>query len=119
MRSIETFPAGPFDESRALVDEMLGWLGGDEAAALSHSELENKVDVRGREVLRQFFQDHLSLRAQREQRISAVLDADGVAYRSVEAGHTRALTTVFGAVSVERLAYRHRGRRTCTPRMAH
>jgi len=107
--AIQAWPAGPFAESRARVEEMLGWLEGEEAAGLSHSELEDGVDVRGREVLRQFFQDHLSLRAQREQRIKEVLDADGVAHGSVEAGHTRALTTIFGAVSVERLAYRHRG----------
>ena len=38
-----------------------------------------------------------------------VIDADGVDRPSVEAGHTRALTTIFGEVTVTRLAYRRRG----------
>ncbi|MGH9117492.1 MAG: ISKra4 family transposase, partial [Acidimicrobiales bacterium] len=87
---------------------MLVWLDSDEAGALTHAELEGSVEIKGREVLRQFFQDHLDLRAQREQR-GQVVDADGVAHRRVEAGHRRPLTTVFGGVGVERLAYRHRG----------
>ncbi|CAN5448160.1 hypothetical protein BH23ACT9_BH23ACT9_20370 [soil metagenome] len=36
-------------------------------------------------------------------------DAEGVGRTTVEAGHTRALTTVFGPVGVTRQAYRRRG----------
>jgi hypothetical protein len=38
-----------------------------------------------------------------------VVGADGVVRGSAEAGHQRRLATVFGAVSVERIAYRRRG----------
>ncbi len=58
--------------------------------------------------MRRLLQDHLDLRAQREERLN-VKAVDGVTHGSVEAGHTRPLATVFGAVGVERLAYRHRG----------
>lgn len=34
---------------------------------------------------------------------------DGLPHSSVEAGHRRPLATVFGTVTVERVAYRHRG----------
>ena len=51
---------------------------------------------------------HLDLRAERKQRVE-VLGVDGVTQGSVEAGHARQLSTVFGVVVVERLAYRHRG----------
>jgi hypothetical protein len=97
-----------FGGSRACFEDIAGWLEATESASLSHAELEDDLDRRGRELLRRLLQDHLDLRAEREARLE-VVDVDGIAHRSVEAGHTRALATVFGAVSVERLAYRHRG----------
>lgn len=87
---------------------MIEWLDGAQAAGLEHAELEDQLDAAGRGLLRQLFQDHLDLRAQRETRV-AVVDADGQAHRAVETGHARALATVFGAVDVARLAYRRRG----------
>src|SRR5450755_3728996 len=53
--------------------------------------------------------DHLALRAVREQRLEEVVGDEGVARGRVESGHVRALETVFGTVSVERLAYRAPG----------
>jgi len=97
-----------FGESRQRFEELLNWLEGGGAAELTHAELEDHVGAKGRELLRQMFQNHLDLRAQREQRVE-VVDADGVARRSVETGHARPLATVFGTVTVERFAYRHRG----------
>lgn len=96
-----------FGGSRACFEDVVGWLEGTEAGSLSHGELEHVLDRRGRELLRRLLQDHLDLRAQREERVE-VVDVDGVTHGSVEAGHTRQLATVFGAVTVERLAYRHR-----------
>ena len=45
----------------------------------------------------------------REQRLDQVVGDEGVTRSRVETGHTRALETVFGTVSVERLAYRAPG----------
>ena len=61
------------------------------------------------------YQDHLDLRAVRERRLDEVLDADGVSRPSVEAGHGRTLTTVFGEVTATRLAYRRRGQTNLHP----
>ena len=97
-----------FAVTRERFEEMLGWLEGTESASLSHAELEDQVERRGREVQRLMFQDHLDLRAIREQRVEAV-DAEGLVHASVEPGHHRQLSTVLGTVSVERLAYRHLG----------
>ena len=83
-------------------------MAGTEAASLAHGGLEDDLDRRGRELLRRLLQDHLDLRAQREERV-VVTALDGVTHARVETGHTRALTTVFGTVVVGRLAYRHRG----------
>jgi hypothetical protein len=97
-----------FDPSREHFEQMVGWLEGTEAASLAHGELEEQVEQRARELQRRLLQDHLDLRALREQRIE-VLDADGVVHGSVETGHCRQLTSVVGTVTVNRLAYRHRG----------
>jgi hypothetical protein len=76
---------------------------------LTHAELEDQLTSQGRELLRQLYQDHLDLRSEHEVRLGAVTDAAGVARGSVESGHGRTLTTIFGTVTFTRLAYRRRG----------
>jgi hypothetical protein len=98
-----------FAGSRAQFETLLGFLDGEAATALAHSELEDRLQADGRELLRRLLQDHLDLRADREQRIEAVVDAGGVPRRAVECGHRRALASVFGELSVRRRAYRRRG----------
>jgi hypothetical protein len=98
--------SGPFASSRECFAEMLSWLEGAEAAAVTHADLEEHVTRRGRELCRRMFQDHLDLRALRERPVG-VVDANGAAHRCIEAGHRRQLATVVGAVTVERVAYRH------------
>lgn len=102
-------PGDEFARSRQRFEGLIALLEGEGAAALSHSELEERLEADGRELLRSLFQDHLDLRAARERRIEGVADAEGVPRGAVERGHRRALCTVFGEVSVGRLAYRRRG----------
>jgi len=104
-----------FARSRAHFEEVVGFLDGQGASGLSHAELEDRLNNDGRELLRLLYQDHLDLRTEREQRVGGVLDAAGVDRPSVEAGHTRRLTTIFGEVTVTRLAYRHRGQPNLHP----
>ncbi len=104
-----------FGASRQCAEEMVSWLDGPEAAALAHAELEDQLDVRGRQLLRTMLQDHLSLRAVNEVRMENVVDSDGVAHGAVETGHRRPLATIFGTVEVQRLAYRHRGHPNLCP----
>ena len=89
-----------FVASRALFGSTLHWLDGAEAAALDHAQLETQLQGKGRELLRQLFQDSMDLRAHRERPRAEVVGADAVVRTRVESGHTRALTTVFGEVSV-------------------
>lgn len=98
-----------FAGSRDRFEAVLGWLEGDEAAGLDHAALEARLEVDARELFRQLLQDHLDLRAHHETRLEAVADADGVPRGTAEAGHQRALGTVFGEVTVKRVAYRRRG----------
>ncbi len=104
-----------FARSRARFEEVVGFLDGDGASALSHAELEERLGAEGRELLRLLYQDHLDLRAEREQRLGDVVDDEGVDRPCLEAGHARTLITIFGEVTVTRLAYRHRGQPNLHP----
>jgi hypothetical protein len=86
-----------------------GWLAGSDADGLEHGELECRLETDGWELVRLLLQDHLDLRAAREQRLDAVCDEQGVERRTVERDHQRQLQGVFGEVTVTRLAYRQRG----------
>lgn len=108
-RDAEASRSTPFSRSQECFQAIVGWLDSEEAPALSHGDLEAQLDMKGRELLRQLFQDHLDLRAERERRLEGVIDAEGVSRGSIETSHERCLTTLFGEVEVQRLAYRRRG----------
>jgi hypothetical protein len=103
-----------FAASREHFEAVVGWLDGDDAAGLTHGELQTQLDARGRELLRRLLQDHLEVRASREVRLEEVADVHQVPRGAVEAGHQRTLGTSFGQVEVQRLAYRRKAMPTCT-----
>lgn len=105
----------PFSTSRERVEELLGFLGGEQAAQTTAAELEDRLRADGRELICTMLKDHLDLRALKETRIEEVKDAVGIPRGSVETSHTRPLVTVFGEVSVERFVYRHRGEHNLYP----
>ncbi len=105
----------PFAASRSVFAALAVELSAEDAARLGHAELEELLEGRGRELLRQLLQDHLDLRQLREERAvrevpAAVTGADGVARRAVETGHQRLLASIFGTVVVGRCAWRVQGR---------
>src|SRR5216117_4093118 len=110
MQGYAADPAGAFTESRECFAELGEWLASEDAAGLQHGELEDQLDVRGRELLRQLFQDRLDLTAAREERRHDVAGQDGVVRTRAEKGRTRPLVTRFGEVTVSRIAYRSAGR---------
>jgi hypothetical protein len=87
-----------FAASREQFESLVGFLDGTGAGGLSHGELEDRLDRDGRELLRRLLDDHLALRAVREQRVERVVGDEGVTRGRVESGHARALETVFGTV---------------------
>ena len=97
---------GAFAASRKCFEEIAGWAASEEAAGLQHGELEDQLDKRGRELLRQLFQDRLDLTAAREERRHDVAGEDGVVRTRAEKDRKRPLMTVFGQVIVSRIAYR-------------
>ena len=104
-----------FGRSWQLFEGVVGWLGSQEAANLTHAELEDHLSTDMRVVICQLFQDHLDLRAGHEERIGGVRGAQGALHGAVEGGHARVLATIFGELGVERLAYRHRGEENLYP----
>jgi len=95
--------------------ELEDWMASEEAAGLQHGELEEQLDVRGRELLRQLFQDRLDLTSVREQRRHDVAGQDGVRRTRADRGRTRPLVTRFGQVTVSRIAYRAPGKPNVHP----
>lgn len=103
--------ADEFAASRSLFDHLVAELAAAATGELTHAELEEFCVERGRQVVRQLLQDHLDLRALREQ---ARLAADHPAGR-LEKGHHRLLATVVGTVTVRRCAIRAPGHRNRYP----
>lgn len=99
----------PFARAQAQFSEIVSWLGERQTGGMEHGELEAELGQRGRELLRVCFQDHVDLRTIRETREDGVTGAEGVARTRVESGHHRELSSVFGKVTVSRLAYRAKG----------
>src|SRR6266545_2966952 len=104
-----------FAASSTRFDGLVAWLTGDQAAGMTHGELEERLHTEGLALLRQLLQDSLDLRAVREQRMVEVIDADGYRRGVAEDGHERGLATRFGQVTVTRIAYRARGQSNLHP----
>jgi hypothetical protein len=112
--------ASPFAASADLFTTLVAELEGPAAAGLTACELEDLLAERGREVQRQLLQDHLDLRAAREElaareRRAPATGADGITRNRVETGHGRLLATLFGTVRVTRCAWRRPGAPSLCP----
>lgn len=107
--------ADPFAHSVSAFETLKCTLSGSHASGWTHAELEEHLDAAGRELLRQLLQDHLDLRAKREEdQVRArggppVVGPEGRVRPWREPGHSRWLASVFGMVRVTRVAYRGQG----------
>jgi hypothetical protein len=98
-----------FGQSREAFAAAQEWLAGPEAAGLDHAAVEEELAARGREIQRLMFQDYLDAQAAAEPRLAQVTGPDGVVRRRAERGRARQLASVFGPVTVSRIAYRAPG----------
>src|ERR1035437_1512315 len=80
----------------------------EESRYLDHGEREKVIGQEGRELQRRLLQAGLHIDRAREERPAQVTSAAGIGHGTVEAGHGRGVTSVFGPVRVTRLAYRNR-----------
>lgn len=110
--------ADVFAASEKVFADLMEDLRGPQAAGLTHDRLEELIGTRGRAVLRQLFQDHLDLRAVREERDLTARLARGerpAGRARLERGHHRDLATVVGTVTVSRCALRAPGQANVYP----
>ena len=84
----------PFVPSRQCFEAIIAFLDGEEASGFEHGELEEHLEQRSRELFRRLFQDHLVVRAQREERLDRVSAAGAV---SVPVGSVKFLVRGSGA----------------------
>ncbi len=106
-------PDDPFAIPEAMFTALAAELSGPAAAGLTACELEDLLDERGREVIRQLLQDHYDLRTAREEQQAREQRAPatgpgGITRTRLETGHGRLLATLFGTVRVTRCAWRKR-----------
>src|ERR1700693_2377445 len=94
-------PADRFEEAEATFSALVNRLQSEEAARMSHSDLETLLERQGRELMRQLLQAHLDSRAQATPTTPVVVGADGVE-RTHQRSGTRALETLLGTVQVTR-----------------
>ena len=95
--------AGPAEQFAGLA----AWAA-DEARFCDHGEREEVIGEEGRELQRRLLQATFDIDSAREERAEGVTSAAGIGHGSVEAGHGRGVTSVFGPVRVSRMAYRNR-----------
>lgn len=96
--------ADKFQAAREHFAQITMYLESSEALELPHEVLEERLAREGRELQRRLLQEHLTLRAAAEERLTEVRGADGVRRlqaRTLSVG----LGTVFGGVQVPRLLY--------------
>jgi hypothetical protein len=117
MKSPAYTKPGPGDEfrpARFQFDAAVAYLESEEAAQLTHSALEERLEEEGRELVRKLLQAHLNLRAVREERLPGVMGGDGRLRTQVRES-ARSLVTVLGVVQVPRLQYVQAGRSSLFP----
>ena len=104
-----------FAMARQRFAALLEWMAAGPALGMTRGEVEERAFVEGTEVLRLVMQGHVDARAAGEERLREVADADGRRRGCAEPGRGRVLTTRFGDVVVERIAYPARGRSRLHP----
>jgi hypothetical protein len=97
---------------------LAGELAGPGLASGSFDEMEQRVSVRGRELLRMVLQHAMDAQASGERRLAGVTDAGGVVRTRAERGHARTVVSSAGPVVVRRMAYRAAGAANLHPRDA-
>ena len=94
----------PFTASRERFDRVVERLRSGEVGAMTHSEVEAIIRDDGRDLLRQLFQDHVDLRAEREQAAPRlhVVGEDGID-RPHHRDTGRRLISLLGEILVQRI----------------
>jgi hypothetical protein len=93
-----------FSAAREQFDKLIGELRSESTRTLEHGDVESLIAREGNEVLRRLMQGYLDQRAWAEEPLDGVIGVDGQE-RGYCRARSRALTTLFGEVTVQRLGY--------------
>jgi hypothetical protein len=107
----------PFAPSEAVFRAATAALESPGAFLMTHSDVEREVESLGQELMRQLFQDHLSLRSQRARELGVegpVVGADGVVRTDLR-DHERLLMSIHGEVRLERVGHHAPGTSSLHP----
>ena len=99
-----TRPEKPFAPARAAFEDLVAAVSSVEALSLSHSALEQLVQERGLEVLRQLLQGHMDLRGPGEAQ-APVRTREGVVLTHERWNRGRCWESIFGTIQVTRVGY--------------
>jgi hypothetical protein len=89
--------------------EMTTYLNSDSARGLEHGQVEDFLDLEGRELLRRMLQGHLDYRAATEPQFESLEGSDEIIRNSHRQGCQKHLESLFGDVVVTRRSYRASG----------
>ena len=103
-----------FEKSWQIFESLTTALQSKVVLAMSHSELERHMTEKGQELMRQLLQDQLDFRGIGEA-MGPVIGSGGVS-RTFPRMRERALSTIFGEVTVTRLGYSAHGEESLFPR---
>jgi hypothetical protein len=110
----QTEPGDPFAAARERFDQVVEFLGSQQALAMTHSDLERELEERTREVNRLAYQGWLDQQAPGPAQ-APVVDAEGRERAPKPNPQARHLDTVFGRVRVERTGYGAEGQSSLHP----
>ncbi len=117
MQSYPIIQDSAFQNSENLFEDLKQNLSENKVLSMNHSELEELLRERGREILCSLFQDSLNLRSSMERSsgiLQSVVGANGIARTHHRVGHQR-IETIFGTVELERIAYAMPGMESLCP----
>lgn len=106
----------PFEKSEQIFQTLTTALQGQAVLGMTHSALERYMAEQGRNLMRQLIQDHLDFRGIGES-MGPVIGSGGVS-RTFPRTRERALSTIFGSVTVTRLGYSAHDEESLFPRDA-
>ncbi len=106
----------PFEFALCQFENMQDWLSSRESRVMTHHQVEEKLHKDGMELMRLMYQAHVDCRTDGDVGLS-VIGADGVE-RTHKRLTSRPLESIFGRVTVGRVAYQARGAKSIFPKDA-
>jgi hypothetical protein len=94
-----------FSGAQEQLDLLIEQLKSEDRAESEHGDIENFINKKGYEIMRQLLQGWLDLKADKEEKKTSVTSSSGEQLNYVRVATSRALESLFGKVNVTRIGY--------------